>query len=71
MTENRYSAESQGEAHEQMYEHVERIDDELDQLERLAEDCEIPAIERNATQLRGVLQSVAMNLPPRSERDED
>ncbi|MFC7079003.1 hypothetical protein [Halorussus caseinilyticus] len=71
MTDRQQSLEPEAEKHEQMREHVETIGEELASLERLAEDCEIPALERNAAQLRGVLRTVEMNLPPRTDRDEN
>jgi hypothetical protein len=58
-------------AHEQLWNSVETIERELDAVERLAEDRELPAVERNASHLRDLLRTLELNLPPRADSGDD
>ncbi len=59
------------ETFEEVRDHTETIREELAHIERLSESCQIPALERNTTQLRSVLRTMELHLPPRLEDSEE
>lgn len=56
--------ESETDVYEQLADHIETVSEELTEIERLSEEAQNPALERNAAHLRSVVQTLETSLPP-------
>lgn len=59
------STEIDTELYEQIEARVETVTEELAEIERLSEQAQNPALERNAAHLQSVVQTLEINLPSR------